>query len=126
MVALGLVLLVLSGVFAAGIALSNTDTTDASAFGVTLSDVSLGGLFLLGVAIGAVAVIGLALMLVGAARKRAKRKAVKTQVRDARGEAETLAEQNARLKDELEHERTSSVSPTTGDPEGSLRGKHSR
>ena len=102
MVVLGLILLVLCLVLGAGIVLSNTDPASAEAFGVSLSNVSIGGLFLLGTAVGALARLGLGLMLVGGARKRAKKLRLKREVREVRTEQETLAEENARLQAELE------------------------
>ena len=121
MVALGLVLLVVCVALGAGIVLSNTDAVSAEAFGVTLSNVSVGGLFLLGAAVGALAMLGLALMLAGGARKRAKHKAHKRELR-------TTEAENARLQDELE--RTGSVSPYPAGPEShsgaveESRGRH--
>ena len=102
MVALGLVLLVLCVLLAVGISLPNTETVSAEAFGVSLSNVSLGGLFLLGLATGALAMVGLGLILLGAARARAKKRAVKREVSTVRTEQESLAEENARLQAELE------------------------
>ena len=111
MAALGLVLIVLSGLLTAGIALSNTDPAHASAFGVTLSNVNIGGLFLVGAITGLVFGIGLALMLAGAARKRAHRRGLKREVKNVRGERESLAEENARLQEQLQRERTTGVHP---------------
>ncbi|MCA1712857.1 MAG: hypothetical protein LC789_14960 [Actinobacteria bacterium] len=108
MVVLGLLLLLASGVFTAGIVLSNTDATSASAFGVSLSNVSVGGLFLAGALAGLVFGLGLAIMLAGAARKRARRKGMKSQVKAVRSERESLAEENARLQAELEQNRSGS------------------
>ena len=102
MVALGLVLLVLCLIVGAGVALENTDSVDAEAFGTSLSGLDVGGLFLLGAALGALAMLGLSLMLAGAARKRAKKKAIQREVHSVLGEQETLAEENARLQAELE------------------------
>ena len=129
MVLLGVVLLVLCVLLGAGIALSNTGAVSAEAFGVSLSGVTIGGLFLLGVAVGAVAMLGLALMLTGAARKRAKKKALKREVQSVSGERETLAEENARLAAELERERTTSVAAYPGDgpavvTDETSRGRH--
>lgn len=121
MVALGLILLVVSVAVGAGIVLSNTDSVSAEAFGVTLSNVSVGGLFLLGAALGALAMLGLALLLAGGARKRAKHKSHKRQVR-------TTEAENARLQEQLE--RTGSVTPypaETGPRAGAVeesRGRH--
>ena len=113
MVALGLVLLVLAVLLTLGVVLFNTDPANAEVFGVTLSNVSVGALFLVGVITGALGALGLTLWLGGAARKRHKRVEAKRQVRSARGEAETLAEENARLAEQLERERTATHSATT-------------
>jgi uncharacterized protein HemX len=126
-VVLGLILVVLCLVLGAGIVLSNTDPASAEAFGVSLSNVSIGGLFLLGAALGAVAMLGLGLMLVGAARKRAKKVALKREVQHVRTEQETLAEENARLQAQLEQERSSYPADGTAAADaGEGRGKHSR
>lgn len=125
MVVLGLIVLVLCLVLGAGIVLSNTQAATAEAFGVSLSNVSIGGLFLLGAAVGALAVLGLGLMLVGAARKRARKKALKAEVDSARTEQETLAEENARLQAQLEQTSAGVGSGSTGDAE-QVRGKHAR
>ncbi len=114
MVALGLILLVLSVALAAGVALSNTDSISAEAFGVSVSDLTVGGLFLLGAAVGALALLGLGLMLRGAARKRANKRALKREVQYVRTEQESLAEENARLQAELEQERTAPAYPSGG------------
>ena len=95
----------------AGIALSNTDPTNASAFGVTLSNVSLGSLFLVGAVTGLVFGIGLSLVIAGSARKRAHRRGLKREVKDVRGERENLAEENTRLQEELDRERSTAVHP---------------
>lgn len=123
MVVLGLILLVLCVVLGAGIVLSNTDPSSAEAFGVSLSNVSIGGLFLLGAALGAAAMLGLGLMLVGAARKRAKKLRLKREVQDVRSEQETLAEENARLQAQLERERTAQPADAT---DADVRGRHAR
>lgn len=111
MVAVGLVLLVLSALLAAGIVLSNGESVDAQAFGVSLDNVSIGGLFLVGLAVGVVAMLGLGLMLVGAARRRTKRIAAKREERNVRGERETLTEENARLQAELGRSTTEAEAP---------------
>ena len=128
MVALGLVLLVLAVLLTLGIVLFNGDPSNAEVFGVSLSNVSIGGLFLTGVITGVVGTIGLTLMLGGFARGRSKKVRSKRAVSSARGEAETLAEENARLQEELARERaassqagTSSLPGSTarhGDPDG--------
>ena len=116
MIALGIVLLVLSGVFALGVALSNTSATQAEAFGVSLTNVTLGGLFLAGVVTGAVLLLGLTLLLAGAARKRHRRRAVKAEVKGVRTERTGLAAENERLQEELTEERRRSVLPVTSNP----------
>lgn len=123
MVAVGLVVLVLSVLVAAGIVLANGESVEAEAFGVSLDGVSVGGLFLVGMVVGVVAMLGLGLMLLGAARRRTKQVAVKREVRDVRGERESLAEENARLQAELERTASApapaagpSMSKTDGEP----------
>lgn len=124
MVVLGLILLVLCVVLGSGIVLSNTDPSSAEAFGVSLANVSIGGLFLLGAALGAVAMLGLGLMLIGAARKRARKLRLKREVKDVRSEQETLAEENARLQAQLEAER--SPYPAEVADASDVQGKHAR
>jgi hypothetical protein len=103
-VALGLVLLVLTALLTLGIVFSNTDPSNAAAFGVTLSNVSIGGLFLVGVITGALAMLGLTLVLGGSVRRRHKKVAARQEVRAARSDVDALAEQNARLAEQL-HEQ---------------------
>ena len=109
MVALGLVLLVLAVLLTLGIVLFNGDPSGAEAFGVSLANVSIGGLFLTGVITGVVGAVGLTLMLGGFARGRSKKVRTQRAVRNARGEAETLAEENARLQEQLARERAAST-----------------
>lgn len=109
MVAVGLVLLVLCVLLAVGVVLSAGESVDADVFGVSLDRFSIGGLFLVGLIVGVIATIGLGLMLVGAARRRAKRAAAKREVRHVRDERESLAEENARLQAELQ--RTAAAPP---------------
>jgi len=105
MVALGLILLVLTGLLTAGVVLSNTDPVAASAFGVSLSNVSVGGLFLAGAVTGLLFGLALAMMLAASSRKRARRRGLKQQVQSVHSERESLAEENARLQSELEQQR---------------------
>ena len=125
MVALGLVLLVLCLIVGAGVALTNSDSVSMEAFGASLSGLTVGSLFLLGAALGALAMLGLGLMLAGAARKRAKKKAVEREVHSVRSEQETLAEENARLQAELERQHESGVYPSDGvQQDEAAHGKH--
>lgn len=102
MFALGLVLLVVSGVFTLGVVLSNTDPVPAaSAFGVSLKNVSIGGLFLAGAVAGLVLMLGLALMVAGAARKRHRRVETKRTVKGVRSEKEQLEAENSDLRSQL-------------------------
>ena len=113
MIAIGLLLFVLSALLTAGLALFNSDPSNASAFGVTLSNVSIGGLFLTGVITGVVGTLGLVLLVTGSARKRHQKVAAKREIKSARTEAATLAEQNVRLQGQLQD--------TTPQPDGSGR-----
>ena len=105
MVALGLVLLVLCSLLTVGVFFSNTDPANAAAFGVTLSNVSIGGLFLVGVITGVLAMLGLTMLLGGSVRRAHKSVEARRQRRSVQGEAESLAEENARLQRELERDR---------------------
>ena len=112
MIVVGVVLLVLAVLATLGVSLFNGgQVSGAAVFGVSLSNVSVGGLFVAGVVAGVVGALGLGLMLTGSARKRHKKSQTTRQVRSARSEAETLAEENARLQEQLERERTTSVRP---------------
>ena len=115
MVLVGVLLLVLCAILALGIFFPNTEEAAVEAFGVSLSNVSVGGLFLAGVAVGALAMLGLGLVIMGSARKRHKKVALKREVRSARGEQETLAEENARLQAELQRERAAGMPSSAGD-----------
>lgn len=108
MVALGLFLLVLSGLLTAAMIVQNSEASTASVFGQAVTGVSVGGLFAAGVVTGLAALLGIMLMLAGA-RRRSRRTGLKRQVRDVRGEKETLAEENARLHSELEAARSGGV-----------------
>jgi hypothetical protein len=101
MVGLGLLLLVLSGALGAAVALSNTDAADVSALGYGFNGLTTGGLFLFGAITGLVFGLGLAMLLAGAARRRTRRRGLKSQVKAVRSERESLAEENARLEAEV-------------------------
>ena len=117
MVALGLIVLVLSGALTLGVVLSNTDPVAASAFGVSLSNVTVGGLFLVGAVTGLAFMLGLTLMAAGASRRRAKRAHVRRQVRDVRTEKEQLAQENAELKARLDGQPYPTEDPVDTDTE---------
>ena len=102
MVAVGLVLLVLAVLLTLGIGLFNGDNVPGvEAFGVSLANVSVGALFLTGVVTGLVGAVGLALLLAGLARTRSKKARGTRAVQGARGEADALAEENARLQERV-------------------------
>ncbi len=112
MIVVGVVLLVLAVLATLGVSLFNSgEVMQAEVFGVSLDNVSVGGLFLAGVVAGVIGALGLGLMLAGSSRKRSKKTAAKREVKSVRGEASTLAEENARLQEQLERERTTSVRP---------------
>ena len=113
MFALGLVLLVLSGVSTLGVVLSNTDPVSAAAFGVSLHNVSLGGFFLAGAIAGLIFGLALALMLAGAARKRSRRVQTKQTVKGVRSEKDELAAENDRLRSELSSRREAAPATET-------------
>jgi membrane protein implicated in regulation of membrane protease activity len=122
MVVLGLFLLVLAGALTAAMVLQNTDASSASAFGQAVTGTT-GTLFLAGVITGAVALLGVMLMMAGLSRRRGRRRGLKQQVRAERGEKETLAEENARLRRELDGSRSDAdVYPDEDAPAG----RHSR
>lgn len=118
MILIGLIVLVLATVLTLGIVLPNGGDAGAEAFGVSLDNVSVGGLFLVGVVTGALGLFGLVLALGGLARRRRRRAAARREVSSARTQADSLAEENARLQEQLAHERTSGSadpSPYPGD-----------
>jgi membrane protein implicated in regulation of membrane protease activity len=106
MIVLGLLLLLAAGALTAAVLMANTDVVLVAAFGQTTSTLTLGGLFLAGVITGAIAILGLTMILAGASRRRARRVGLKREMRDVRDERETLAEENARLRDELASSRS--------------------
>ena len=101
MIVLGAVLIVLATLLTLGTVFTNGSPADANIFGVSLANVSVGGLFLVGVITGVIGMLGLSLMLGGGARKRHKKVEQKREVRAVRGQAETLEQENARLREEL-------------------------
>jgi hypothetical protein len=115
MAALGLILLVLSGALAAVVAINNTDAASVSAYGYSLSNLNTGQLFLFGALTGLVFGLGRALMIAGAGRRRTRRRTLKSEVKAVRTERESLADENARLQEELERERSTRVTPMADD-----------
>ena len=115
MVALGLILLILAGALTAVVAINNTDATSIAAYGYSLTNLTTGGLFAFGALTGLVAGLGLAMMIAGAGRRRVRRRGLKSEVKAVRSERESLAEENARLQEELERERTTRVTPMHDD-----------
>ena len=106
MVVLGLLLLLAAGGLTAAVVMDNTDAVTVTAFEQSASGLTIGGLFLAGVVTGAIAILGLTMMLAGLSRRRARRVGLKREMRDVRDERETLAEENARLRDELAASRS--------------------
>jgi hypothetical protein len=124
MAALGLILLVLSGALAAVVAINNTDATSVSAYGYSLSNLNTGQLFLFGAITGLVFGLGLALMIVGAGRRRVRRRTLKSEVKAVRSERAELADENARLQEELERERSTRVTPMADDDVYPVEARH--
>jgi Mg2+/citrate symporter len=112
MVLLGLVLLIAATALTLAVVLPNGADVQAEAFNVSLDNVSVGGLFLVGVVTGIVGLLGLGLAIGGLTRRRRKRAAAKHEVEHAQTKAHSLAEENARLQQQLERERTTSPSGT--------------
>jgi hypothetical protein len=127
MVVLGLLLVLAAGALTVGVVVANTDSATVSAFGQSLSGLTLGGLFLAGAITGAVAILGLTMMLAGMARRRARRVGLRRQMRDERQEKETLAEENARLRSQLDGSHSDAdVYPSDVVRDASGAGSHSR
>lgn len=125
MIVVGVVLLVLAVLATLGVSLFNRgEVMQAEVFGVSLDNVSVGGLFVAGVIAGVIGALGLGLMIAGSSRKRHKKTAVKREVKSVRGEASTLAEENARLQEQLERERTTTARP--GDSAGTTAADSAR
>ena len=101
MVVLGILLLVLVVAVAISVAVENDGSTDVSVFGQDVSGLTQGTLFLAGLVAGVLAALALGLVLAGLKRRRTKKLAYKRQVSAARSDADNLAEENARLQDEL-------------------------
>ncbi len=111
MIILGVLLLVLAALLTLGVVFFNTGPAPVEVFGVSLANVSVGGLFLAGVVTGVVGMLGLSLLLGGGARKHQKRVQHKQEVRSVRGQAETLEQENARLREELRARESAAAYP---------------
>jgi len=100
--------MLVAGAVTLDVILENTNNTDASVVGQTVSNVDLGGFFTAGVLVGIAAMIGLMLLLAGLARARRRRLERKELTRSYEGtaaQAETLQDERDRLSAELEQER---------------------
>jgi hypothetical protein len=66
------------------------------------------------------------MILAGASRRRARRVGIKQEIRDAHDQRETLAEENARLRDELAASRSASPAyvDNTVYPDDDAVGRH--
>ena len=127
MLPLGLLLVVAAGAVGIAIAMHNTDPATLAAFGQSYDMTTL-GVFLVGAVVGIAAMTGFALMTAGALGRRDRRRVLKTRVRDAHSEKEQLAEENARLRAQV----NDSTVVDSGDPYptesdvSTRRGRHSR
>lgn len=111
MIVVGVVLLLLAAIFTLASVFNGTDV-DYRVFGVNISHVSVGGLFLTGLVTGAVAMFAVTLLLGGGVRKGRKSREHRREVKAAHGQAETLEQENARLREELS---TGRREPTVAD-----------
>lgn len=126
MIPLGLLLVIAAGVVGVAVALDNTDPTTVAAFGQSYATTTA-GVFLAGVVTGLVLMAGLAMMAAGGRRRRVRRRAARTQVRDVRTENEQLAEENARLRAQVDNDvypTESTTSGTSGTSGTSATGRH--
>lgn len=108
MSALGLAIMIVAGVVTLDVILENTNNTDASVVGQTISNVDLGGFFTAGVLVGVALMLGVMLLLAGlrrANRKRQERKELERSYAGTATQAESLQEERDRLAAELEQER---------------------
>jgi predicted nucleic acid-binding Zn-ribbon protein len=64
-------------------------------------------------------------MIAGAGRRRTRRRTLKSEVKAVRNERAELADENARLQEQLERERTSRVTPMAGDDVYPVEARHS-
>jgi uncharacterized integral membrane protein len=101
MIPLGLLLVIAAGVVGVAVAMDNTDPATVAAFGQSYGTTTT-GVFLAGAVTGAVLMAGLALMIAGARRHRVRRRVARSEVRDARVENDQLAEENARLRAQVD------------------------
>jgi len=127
MLPLGLLLVIVAGVTGVAVAMDNTDPATLAAFGQSYS-MTTAGAFLTGAVVGIVAMTGFALMIAGSLGRRDRRRVMRSQVRDVRSEKEQLAEENARLRAQVQDSTVVDAGdpyPTDGITE-TTRGRHSR
>lgn len=112
MVVLGLLLVAAAAVFGTEAVLSNPQTTTGEAFNQTAAGVSAAEFFLAGAGTGLLLLLGLLMIFGGFGRRRAHRAQVRHAVSEQRrevemteGELAAVAEENDRLRRELEEER---------------------
>jgi hypothetical protein len=111
-VVLGLLLVLLAALLAAAFLLPGASDVLADAgLPAEVADPSTPTAFVLGTAASGLLALGVLLMTGGARRRRSKRRAARERDEAARAEAASLAEQNARLQDQLEREKTRAVDP---------------
>ena len=120
MIVLGAILLVVAALFTLASVFNGSDV-DYKILNLSIDHVSVGGLFMTGLITGAVAMFALSLVLGGGARKRHKSVERKREVKSARGQAETLEQENARLRDELSRKSSGSSGAVADDGPGRLR-----
>jgi len=114
-IVLGAVLLVVAALFTLASVFNGADV-DYKILNLSINHVSVGGLFLTGLVTGAVAMFALSLLLGGGARRRHKNVERKREVKSVRGQAETLEQENTRLREEIiARDRTAPVSSAESD-----------
>lgn len=112
MVLLGLLLAAAAAVFGTELVLSNTQTTTGEAFNQTVAGMTAGEFFLVGAGTGLALCLGLLMIFGGLGRSRARRSRAKHAVAESRQEVRateseltSLADENERLRRELDEER---------------------
>lgn len=112
MVLIGLLLVAAAALAGTEVVLSNTQTTTGEAFGRTAAGVTAGEFFLIGAGCTLVLVLGLLMMFGGLARTRRRQASAKHAIKRKQREVETteselvtVADENERLRRELDVER---------------------